>query len=223
MSVLGRRLMLGLATLALPAGSFANTIVSITNPGSTILDLLNYQQILDVSWTQTSAYANVSITTEMEGTGSGSLTAYLTTKADPTETLTDQIATFTFTPSVAIQTESLFSGLNLDAGTYFLVLAPTTADQNEVQGYWAGDANFESNWPPPLTTDAGVTYNGTDWANNTNGLANLTPANTFTPLNGEELYFNVTGDLAAPEPASAVLMLAGALGCLLARKRGVRA
>jgi hypothetical protein len=96
----------------------------------------------------------VSITADLAGLDStDQVAAYLTDQIGPGTTVANQLA---FNPSVEVGspgTYSIFSGLNLNAGTYYLVLSTTSTSENAA---WANA--FPS--PSDVATGPGVTSNG---------------------------------------------------------------
>jgi hypothetical protein len=109
----------------------ANTIVSVqgdVNFYSTFQSGLPPEPIaLEVSWSQTNTYGDVSIFADLNGFGgSGAGIAYLTTALGPGTTAANEAAApdnFTFPNSQ--QDVQLFSGLNLGPGTYYLTVYGT--------------------------------------------------------------------------------------------------
>jgi len=79
---------------------------------------------LEVSWSQTNTYGDVSILADLIGFGSsGSGIAYLTTAVGPGTTAANEAgAPDNFTFSNSQQDVQLFSGLDLGPGTYYLTL-----------------------------------------------------------------------------------------------------
>ena len=114
-----------------PELASANTIVSVAgdiNLYSSFQAGLPPEPIaLEVSWTQTNTYDNVSIFADLNGFGSsGSGIAYLTTAVGPGTTSANQVATpdsFTF-PNTPQDVE-LFSGLTLGPGSYYITMYGT--------------------------------------------------------------------------------------------------
>jgi hypothetical protein len=173
----------------------------------TLGDIAN--QVLETSWTSTVGFSSVSITAGV-GTDGGAITAFLTTAVGPEEDGADVVATDTFTPGgVGPETDTLFSGLTLGPGTYFLVLSSPDA-------LWYGNQSA-----PSPTTAAGVTFNGQGVANDTTSGAKP-PGNTFTANTNDSLFADVTGT-AVPEPGSIGLVLAGGLAGLWLWKRSLPA
>jgi hypothetical protein len=198
-------------TLLFAHGALAGTIVSVDGPDTSNVSVDNpIDQILAVGWTSSSDYSDVSIAAEVGNYSDFStITAFLTTAVGPGETDADQIATYTFSPGAGPELDTLFSGLDLSAGTYYLVLA------GQFSQWWgAGSADAAT-----LTADTGVTFLGDSYTNSTLN-ANL-PASAFMPTDSG-LLFQVTdgaSDMSStPEPASGLLLTAG-FALLLFRKR----
>jgi hypothetical protein len=217
----------GLA-LALTPATFADSIVSSNGIAEAEVELGGSfsSQILEVSWTASSAYSNVSIAAEVGLDGQSSpISAWLTTAIGPTETAADQIASASFSPVTGDEVDTIFSGLNLAPGTYYLVLT----------GGFTGlaDSWWSTIGPATTATAAGVTFGGDGAANSLSmGAPNYTSpaASAFVSNNGLGLLFQVTGSVVsaesgesglsvAPEPGSLSLTLAGCLGALWLWKR----
>jgi len=165
--------------------------------------------IVETGWVTLGGYSNVSITAEV-GTGgvpSPSISAYLTTTTGAAETDADQIASVNIIPSSLDEVDTLFSGLDLGPGTYYLVL---TGD---------GSAAWTT-FGPVATTDPGLICCGNGAASIYVGdLNNINPpASTFVALGATPL-FTVTGDPASvPEPGSfGMILIAGGLWFLKRR------
>jgi hypothetical protein len=204
--------------LVFASGAFAGTIVSVTGAGGANFTLggSDQDEVLAASWTTLGTYFDVSITADVGANDSTvpSISAYLTTGIGPTETDADQIAGITFNPSTDNEIDTLFSGLNLGPGTYYLVLIGGDLDTTE-SVWWGTDAGTAA------TTGAGVTFGGDGFAAIGVGLGvnnTYPPASDFNSAPGLGLLFQVTGD-AAPEPGSFTLAPIGGLAGLWLWKR----
>jgi hypothetical protein len=199
------------------------TIVSVLGgiDGSEITDSATY-----VSWTQTGTYTGVTVQAELyeqvdpDATG----VAYLTNQLGPGTT---QLSNGQATPfNIDITNTSpalvtLFSGLTLGPGTYYLVINPTDSEL-AWQGYTTS---------PTVTTAGGVTL-GSNAVCFTSGVTppctqpSYPPASNFScqfcSKDPASFLYQVTGTLQSsgvPEPATAGLMLAAlGVGALLLRK-----
>ena len=175
----------------------------ITTDGPVVgYDLLNGTFAEAAGWSQTGTYVNVTITVEIApGTGSGtSGTAYLTTQVGPGTTVAEQIATAPFSATGAEFTptlNTLFTGLTLGPGNYYLVLSASTSLG------WAISTGFGS----PVT-DSGVSLilNASTF---TTPPAAYVPASIFDNPTGDFREFTASGT-AVPEP-SPMALLSGAL------------
>jgi hypothetical protein len=210
--------LLGLCVdLAFPSGVLADTIISVSGTGEANFTLGGDQdQVEEASWTTLSGYSNVSIAAEVGRASEGpSITAYLTSDIGPAETADDLIAIETFAPSTDNEFDTIFSGLNLGPGTYYLVLSGGDSDSSQ-SAWWGTDHGSSA------TTDTGVTFDGDGYAFSGDGLnATNPPASLFNNSTRAGLLFQVTGDpeAASPEPGSLRLILIGGLGGLWMRKR----
>jgi hypothetical protein len=205
--MLRRSLAAGLFLIAaLPA--FAATIVTVsggTGSSSGVGEAY-------ATWTQTSAYSNVTITANLfsnGGTATG--TAFLTTAVGPGATSATQIATTPISISNLTGTPiQLFTGLTLPAGTYYLVIYASGIDL-----VWQGlDGTVTTTFGTGVTNS--VTYAG----NNTEN-GGYPPGSVFNAPSSYYLQFSATGTLSVPPPAPSVpaltptAMLAAALLLLL--------
>ena len=217
------------ALLGLSAGmANAATIVSVSGGTGGIL-LLNGASgpsgtawaFFASSWSQTTAYSNVSISATLAaayGTSTGDK-AYLMTQVGPGTTSSEEVASTTFNlPSTSSSPITLFTGLDLGPNTYFLVLASSFNQP----AYWTAAIPFSAT----VYTAPGVSRNSDEIANNGACITPCTPPPPYLPdlsfrtLSGQDLVYSVTGDLAgAPEPTTCALLFAGVLVVAGLRKR----
>jgi hypothetical protein len=217
--LLGSLLLGFAAVLSLASGAFAGTIVSVTGTGDANFTLggSDQDEVLESSWTTLGTYFDVSIAADVgaNDSSSPSISAYLTTGIGPTETGADLIQGITFDPSTDNEIDTLFSGLTLGPGTYYLVLIGGDLDSTE-SVWWGTDAGTAA------TTGAGVTFGGDGFAANGVGLGvngTYPPASDFNSAPGMGLLFQVTGDT-APEPGSfSLILIGGPAGLWLWRRR----
>ncbi len=164
------------------------------------------------AWSQTSSAANVSIAAMLDSavapyTAAFSGDAFLMSQVGSGTTTAQQLATASYSvPANSDGLVTLFSGLNLLPGNYFLVVDVTSG-----VGGWDG-----STYPPLLVTASGVTFLGTGSKEiGFPGAAPYTPSINFDyGTNGNQLEFTVTSvDTAAltPEPPAITLCGTGLL------------
>lgn len=163
-------------------------------------------------WSQTSSATNVSIAAMLDSTvapytAAFSGDAFLMSQVGSGTTTAEQLATASYSvPANSDGLVTLFSGLDLLPGTYFLVVDVTSG-----VGGWDG-----STYPPVLITASGVTFLGTGSREvGFSGAAPYTPSINFDyGTYGNQLEFTVTSvDTAAlaPEPPAIALCGTGLL------------
>jgi hypothetical protein len=153
------------------------------------------------TWRQTQGYANVSISAAIESLNTfpvafPNFTVYLTTTDGPGTTTAQEIAHASVTaPVVAPWTTNLttlFTGLTLPPGTYFLTI------YGDPNGPALGPSCWTYTNSPVITADAGVS-NVQDLQ--VLGVAAYPPASSFHALSTQQLI-QVTGDALAPPTLS---------------------
>ena len=145
--------------------------------------------VAGTSWSQNKSYDNVSIAACVDGNGPG--TAYLTGRIGPGTATENEIARVHFSPpyTSAPSPTTLFTGLHLGPGTYFVSIA---ADESgtPISINWCDNEN------QPLKTviDSGVTLNGDVLFTRTapGGLPTYPPSDSYTLGTPSEL-FSITG------------------------------
>jgi len=165
-----------------------------------------------VSWTQTGTFSNVTIAANLissSGTASGN--AYLTTQVGAGTTTAQQVATTAVSTSNSATSgipTTLFSGLTLGPGTYYVVVSGANL------GLGTGSSAV-------TVVGTGVTANGDGVASS---LASFPPASTFF-LKGQTALFSAVAGSSAPPTgvpalspfamlATALLILASGLALL---------
>jgi hypothetical protein len=214
-----------MAAMALAPGlATATTIVSIT--GAEAQGLALGTQVDAASWTSQNAYKNVTITADLQNLFESPFTgtAWIMTKIGSGANVTDQVATtsYSFIPPNPINNETvtLFDGLSLPAGTYYLVISGPASFQGLA---WLSTDNPFAHPPPTpiITTDVGVVYGG-DWVATASGA--FLPASNFVGALPFDLIFGVSGTLAAsPEPATFLTVGLALLGLVVLWNRRARA
>jgi hypothetical protein len=142
--------------------------------------------------------SGLSISAELECFGCSAV-AYLTTGLDVGFQPHDLVA------AASVGSNPLFSGLDLDAGTYFLVIGNSAGAL-----FWHASV-------APVVTGTGEASRLLDWfADDAEAIA---PASLFTPITGGGLHYELSRpDDVIPEPATACL-LAISVAVILRRRR----
>lgn len=171
-------------------------------------------QFEEQGWTQTQTYTGVSIQVALYSWTPGATftgTAYLTNAigsgADPS--VSDSVTYSGETSNTTPETLTLFSGLTLGPGTYFLTLSSTDSAGIMPGAIWDACASTPC---APVTLAPGVTLLSQEFANGMGGtVENLAaPADSNFAASNEILNLTVTGnslnrnsvDPSAPEPSS---------------------
>jgi hypothetical protein len=198
--------------LSLASLTAQTTIVSQTGAALSGFNTTSY-----ASWTQTSAFSGVSIfgffvNQNPSGAGAAATgTAYLTTQVGAGTTVAQQIATAPISTTATVGTSTqLFSGLNLPAGTYFLVVSPTAGVAGPNTLNWS--TNFNVNGVT-VTTAAGVTANPDFQLFGV--AAAYPPASTFNSNKGKILLYSVLAGVAGAVTAAAGAPLLTGWGMLI--------
>jgi hypothetical protein len=201
----------------LAQGAWASTIVTSLSGGSSGSD----EGLQVVSWTETDSYTDVTIGANIgvdngnpseEATG----TAYLMMKIGAGTTMTEELASAPVSvkgnPGLDSMT-TIFSGLSLGPGTYYLVIDPSSVNL-------PSSMDWDEAGTPTQTFGTGASDVMAFTATTTN--AAFPPANTFasdpfTPI------FSVTGDLGVitsptPEPSTTILLACGLAALAVTRK-----
>lgn len=207
---------LGAMCAMMPVQALTLIDVSGPNNSSTITDVLSNNP--GVAFTLASAHNNVSIGVSLlafGGSGDWNLNAFLTTQIGPGTTAAShevasvsQVITVPGSPFAApytITPTTIFSGLNLAAGTYYLTLSGTYNTQN---AWWAGSPTADLS----TVTSSGASVAAPYYYFSLPDFSYL-PSSPFPVFsNAYGYWFSVTGDLVesnVPEPWSGALLLAG--------------
>jgi hypothetical protein len=208
-----------MALLATTALVHAANVISASGPSPFGF---GNQAVFVLGWSQGVVYTNVTITMPLEDNSSGGPiggvegTVYLMNQIGPGTTSANQVVppitisglTNAFTP------RTLFTGLMLPAGNYYVVLVPTNKSPSSMSPEGSGSS--------VVTTGASVTFLGIA---DPSSAAVYPPATSFALGTGEGSFFvTVTGDQIAtpstPVPPSLILVLTamGGLGIYHGRK-----
>src|SRR6202142_444685 len=206
------------ASVVLPAANVINTT------GSNSFGFTD-QPGCGTAWTQTIGYSGVTITMPLEDNSSdgpiGGVegTVYLMNQIGPGTTSANQVAAPVSVSGLtnAFASKTLFSGLTLPPGSYYVVLIPTNASPMSM-------SPDGTNVGTLVTTGTSVTSLGVGVPST---IAGDPPASAVTLSPPGNLYLSVTGTPAAPPstpaPPSLLLTLAGlaCVGCWFARRKFV--
>jgi hypothetical protein len=201
---------------ALSAMAGTNYVVDVTGASTTNAFSTTGETLLYASWTQTGpGFTGVDVLADLFDTSGsdGTGLAWLVTQVGTGTTSSDEVVgTAQFSIDITNTSPSmttLFSGLTLGPGTYYLVIQNAAGTLAWVQ---------DSTATPEAA--GGVTVNPDEV--NLNSPASFPPASTaFGTDTGKaaNLLYQVTYTSAVPEPATAGLMLAAlGIGALLLRK-----
>jgi hypothetical protein len=192
---------------------WSSVIVDYRDPGMFAGSAINASDWLQASWSVSRGYVNVAITVPLRSWTDGqtfTVTAWLTTGTGPGAPEPIAMKSYTnMTSSLMWLNVTLFAGLSLNPGTYYLTLS-----SNDGGGPFPGA--LWKDWNVPAITDEGATRNAFGVAAaGVFGVMNPTypPASTFLFLEDcctAPLLYTVTGD-PVPEPATLVVVLAASL------------
>jgi hypothetical protein len=221
-----RDLWVALAILISPVPlKAAPIIISVTAPPA-LSTLIDSTSVVSTSWSQSKAYTGVSIAALVDSAIVGqtpTADAYLTTVIGPGTTTMDEIARAQFAVPATLPVCSisscgamvtLFSGLSLGPGNYFVTMSPDPLSSGIVG--WFPALN------PTVLVDTGVSE-GTSFI--APAVASYPPASAFTvytmglpPIIFDvAMNFAVTGTTAIPEPSTSTLIAFAALLLILSK------
>jgi hypothetical protein len=211
-----------IALIGLPAT--AGTIVSLSGPnyvgyivGTFGIPGGTETSFLVASWSATGSYSGVQISYESNNPNLQpvSLTAYLMTQIGPGTTVAQQIAFTNFDAPANTDTMlTLFSGLSLSPGTYYLVLG-----NSQTSTSYSGWEATSTGGTPTVVTAAGVTLGDRFGASGELGTISdraFPPASTWGSFNNPLLHFQVES---VPEPGTFILVAISCIGVLTFRRR----
>ena len=192
-------------------------IISVTAPPA-LSTLIDSDSIVSTSWSVTKSYMDVSIVALVDSALVGetpTADAYLTTQIGPGTTAADEIAHARFTVPAELPVCSssscgamvtLFSGLSLGPGNYFVTMGPDPMSIGEAVG-WFPALN------PTILLDTGASVGNSFIAS---AVASYPPGSAFETVD-VAMNLTVTGTAAAsiPEPTTTTLIGISALFLLV--------
>jgi len=172
-----------------------SVIISVTGPNNAAGGLNVGAEAIAMSWSQSSSHASVTISANIMGVNTQTVTAYLTTQIGPTTTTANEIARATVVfPGWNNYTNVVLLNIrNLPAGTYYLTLSADGDSSCTIQtvcspGAWAGTTL------PSIAAGAGVSANGSYYTPlNPPGFAAYPPASSFKVDTFQSFLFTVAG------------------------------
>ncbi len=211
--------------------SEANIIVSATSPAfpavrSELFLGGEFSNVVSVSWTQNESFSGVTIDASV-GTIDPSFrdgTAYLMSMIGPGTTPASEVVTPTnFTAPIGssappfmttdVPLTVLFSGLNLAAGTYYLVVTAPSADFENLTG---SPLRWNASAPPIITTAPSATLGNTNIAFD-DAVKPFPPASAFQIYTVDQPLF----DVLVPEPPTfEIVLISLVLLLIFARGKG---
>lgn len=205
-----------LLTTILAASAQAGTLLEVGPGGPAVFASapIGLTAAYASGFTLDQTYTNVQIDAIIGTTGRSypAGEAYLTTNIGPTATVADEIDSRSIAfPVIATLTSgsfvSIFSGLTLDAGTYYLVIKTPEGNSTDPIGMALGTA---------VTTAPGISFVG-DYGRVP--AAVYGPSSAFGEYTSSNYRIRVSGDPAVPEPATMALTGAALLAAGLLRRR----
>jgi hypothetical protein len=208
-------------------------IISVTAPPA-LSTLIDSDSIVSTSWSVSKSYTDVSISALVDSALVGqtpTADAYLTTQIGPGTTAADEIAQARFTVPAELPVCSssscgamvtLFSGLSLGPGNYFVTMGPDPTSSGEAVGWFPA-------LDPTVLLDTGVSEGNSFLAS---AVASYPPASAFEAYTvgvsppfppmvvDVAMNLTVTGTAAAPipEPTTGTLIEFSALFLLVMRR-----
>jgi hypothetical protein len=205
------RFLVAAAILTAAIAARADAIAGMTGGSVTSIEINDPE---GVSWTQTGSYTNVAISAFLSafgGNGGGTGTIYLTDQIGLGTTTANEIAETTVSglASAPATATSLFSGLDLGPGTYYLITASNLGGNGLAWNEYSGNAAISG---------ISGTNNFDEFGS---GEAGYPPSSFLFTDGTHEFDFSVTGDIAAatPEPSSFILLGTGLLGIVQMTRR----
>ncbi len=152
-------------------------------------------ETLSQGWSMNQRFRDVTISAHLtNGGGSARGIAYLMRTIGPGTTCASEVASVSFDLPLGYQgMYTLFTGLDLTAGDYWLVFSKPRRGPFSY-------ANWTISTPRDLTTGPRIRYLGMAWVDSEDRIAEYVPASDFNVLTDRFPYrFEVTGEPVRPE------------------------
>lgn len=177
------------------------TIISVTGPADSNHQwdgALGVSNTLEaVSWTATGAYSNLNISIDLSGDAGATGTAYLTKQIGSGATTASQVVAANFNFPAISSLVPVLSGVNLGAGTYYLIILQTS-NGGSGAGSWLGTAS------PSVAVAGNITTNGEYYSYGT--INSYAASSSFGKFSQTYLQYNITVS-PVPEPSATSLFL----------------
>jgi hypothetical protein len=178
----------------------AATVVAVEGP-TNFTGSIGNNQAQTAGFTTGQAYSDVRISALLSGLSTEAFDAYLTTDIGPGTTVADQVAFTTVNFAGSSTVTTVFSGLSLPAGIYYLTLF----NPRNTNGGWASTES------PVVTAEPGSSHVFSGYFITNDNPLPFPPAASFVDLteNSGRTHIYSVETVVIPEPASVILTLAG--------------
>ncbi|MFN7939411.1 MAG: PEP-CTERM sorting domain-containing protein [Bryobacteraceae bacterium] len=204
-----------LITAMLTVSAHAGTLLEVGPGGSAFFASapIGFNAAFASAFTFDQTYTNVNVETMLGATatypaGNAFLMRSIGTNTTSANQIDSRILNFPTLPNLQNGSfQSLFNGLTLTAGTYYLVIETPVANATEIVGLFLGDTD---------NTAPGISHAG-NFARVP--AAAYAPSTNFVSYTVSNFRVRVSGDAAVPEPATAALTAASLLALAIRKRR----